>query len=159
MAREIRKFEAKIPAGTAKTAPVTIDVSFPPRVVTQINVRVPPGPNGNLGFQIAAAGNQVIPINLGQFIVANDDRMEWPLTDYIDSGDWQVVGYNTGAYDHTIYVTFLLDLVTTGTDTLASAPPIADLSTVPTQSAADTAAAQASIDALLAELAAGTGPS
>lgn len=135
MAREIREFGCIIPAGTPSDAPVTIDMSFPPRIVDEIDVRIPPGPNGLVGFQVANSGVAIIPVGGDTFLVGNDDRITWPLTDYATSGSWQLIGYNAGQYDHTIYVTFKLSLVAPApTSTLAapidaaliSAPPAPD---------------------------------
>lgn len=108
MAQEIRQFAVKIPAGTAISAGFKADMSFPPRVVTEIDVRVPPGPRGEVGFSIGSAGVAVIPYQSGQYIVTDDASIKWPLEGYIDSGSWTLFGYNTGSFDHTIYVTFLL---------------------------------------------------
>ena len=110
MAREVWYFAAKIPAGTPQSAPITIDCSFPTRVVTSVQWDVPPGPNGLMGFQVANAGVPIIPQPPGTWIVSNDHHHEWELHDQITSGSWQVIGYNTGIYDHTVYVHFLVEL-------------------------------------------------
>ncbi len=111
MARQIRSFTVTIPANTPETALYSADISFPPMVVTEIDIRVPPGPRGKMGFAIGSAGQPVLPYEAGQFIVADDEKIAWPLAGLWDSGSWQLFGYNTGVYDHSVYVTFLLDLV------------------------------------------------
>lgn len=111
MAREIRAFNVTIPAGTLQSAGFTSDLSFPARIVQQIDVLVPPGPRGEVGFAIGSAGRPVIPEQTGQFIVTDDEVIHWPLENYIDSGSWTFFGYNTGAFPHTIYVRFQLGLV------------------------------------------------
>lgn len=111
MAVEIRRFTFTIPAGTLKTALKTQVVTFPPRVVTQINIRVPPGPAGQMGFSIGSSGNPVIPIDPGTFVVTDNERIEWPLERFWDSGSWEFFGYNLGQYDHSVYIEFLCDLV------------------------------------------------
>lgn len=108
MASEIRSFQPVIPAGTPTTAPVTRAMVFDTNVVERIDIRVPPGPNGLVGFRIAAGGTQIIPYAAGQWLVASDQLISWPLSDQIESGSWALIGYNLGAYAHTIYVTFLL---------------------------------------------------
>ena len=112
MAVQVRKVAATIPAGTAIATPHTVDLSFPPFVVDWISVRIPPGPNGNVGWLIGSMGEQVIPFtDTGPvYIVGNDETITWQLTDQPDSGSWELTGYNTGTYDHTLYVTFGLDL-------------------------------------------------
>lgn len=58
------------------------------------------------------AGNQVMPRNIGSWIITDNEAFTWPLTGLPQSGAWQVEGYNTDIYDHTIYVTYLLDQIT-----------------------------------------------
>lgn len=106
MATEIRRFTATIPAGTPQSAPVSVDMSFPARVVEQIDIRIPPGPMGEVGFALGAAGVRVIPLNAGAWIVGNDEVIEWPLTGLWDSGSWTFTAYNTGRYTHTLEVRF-----------------------------------------------------
>lgn len=110
MAREIQEFSVTIPAGTAKAAPTTTLMSLSARKVQRVEIKVPPGPRGVVGFQLGFAGNQLIPYNSGGFIITDDVELGWDLDDYPDSGDWQLIGYNTGVFDHTIYVRFLVDL-------------------------------------------------
>ena len=112
MAREIRSFEVTIPAATSADAPVTAALDMPPRVVTGLHIVVPPGPSGNVGFYVAAAGQNIIPINPGEWIITDNEVIDWPLSGYHDSGSWSITAYNTGTYDHALYVRFLLDLVT-----------------------------------------------
>lgn len=110
MAREIRQFSPLIPAGTVQASPVRIDMSFPPRQVERIEIRVPPGPAGLMGFALQNSGTTIIPYGSDAFIVAADDAMEWDLADYVDSGSWQLLGFNTDTNDHHVYVRFLLNL-------------------------------------------------
>ncbi|MGH7239406.1 MAG: hypothetical protein ACREHG_04980 [Candidatus Saccharimonadales bacterium] len=122
MTSQIRGFELTIPAGTAKASPLTLDMSFPPMTVQDITVTVPPGPNGNLGIQIAAAEMQVIPWNQGEWLVPNDVVMSWEPQDYADAGSWQLIGYNTGTYDHTVWVRFSVLPVGTSSGAATSTP-------------------------------------
>lgn len=109
MASEVRSFAATIPAGTLVAAPVTVDLAMPARIVRSVRVRTPPGPAGTVGWALGAAGQRVLPWGANQWIVADDEVIEWTLTDQITSGAWQLQGYNTGVYAHTLYVTFSLD--------------------------------------------------
>jgi hypothetical protein len=134
MAAEVREFAAVIPAGTPQGAPVTVDVSFPQRIVRQVTWRVPPGPNGLMGWRLSMGGVQVIPTNRGAWVVASDQAETWPLDGLPDSGAWQVTGYNTGAFPHTVYLAFLLDLTGPAGQqaTLTAAQPVpADLLNIP----------------------------
>lgn len=131
MAQEVRSFAVAIPAGTPKTAPLTTGIAFPTRVVSQINWRMPPGPHGLVGWRLTMGGVQVVPLPDGAWLVADDDSGEWPLTGLPVTGQWELTGYNTGVWPHTVYLDFLLSLVT-----------------VPQPSALDAAVAPASADLL-----------
>ena len=120
MAREVYEFQITVPAGTAQSSPQTSPMTMPPRVVEQLEVLVPPGPGGEVGFAIGSSGGQVIPRNAGTYVISDDEKITWPLDGMIDSGAWQLVAYNTGRYDHTLYVRFLVDLV--GAQPATSAP-------------------------------------
>lgn len=113
MADEIRQSTLLIPAGTPISAPVVLDVSFPPRNVQGIEIVVPQGVNGVVGFQILNSRVPVIPYDSDDFIISNGEVISWPITNAINSGSWQVAGYNTGTNDHTLYFRWLLDYLTT----------------------------------------------
>lgn len=118
MAQEIREFAVLIPHGTAKSAPLVANISFPQREVIAVSWRVPPGPSGLMGWALTSAGTPVIPIQPGTYVVTDNQAATWNLEGYLDSGNWQLTGYNTGLYDHTVYLTFLLNLPGAG-----AAPP------------------------------------
>lgn len=99
-----------VPAGTTKAAPLVSDISFPAREVIAVSWRVPPGPSGLMGWALTSAGTPVIPIQPGAYVVTDNQSATWNLEGYLDSGNWQLTAYNTGLYDHTVYLTFLLDL-------------------------------------------------
>jgi hypothetical protein len=108
MATEVRSFQVTIPAATAIASPVTVNTSFPSMTVDVVHIRVPSGPSGLMGFRLTMGNSQVIPINLGAWLIMDDDKVEWPLTNLPNSGQWAVTGYNTDIYDHQIYIDFLL---------------------------------------------------
>lgn len=109
MAYEVRRYTVTIPAGTLASAPLVADLAMPARLVRSVLWRVPPGPRGLMGFRIGSSGVQVIPWNTGEWIVADDEDDELVLENQITSGAWQCIGYNTGRYDHQVYLTFRLD--------------------------------------------------
>jgi hypothetical protein len=110
VAAEVRQFTATVPAGTPASAPVTVPIAFPVRVVRSIDWRVPNGPMGTFGWQLAMGGVQVLPTAGDTWVLANDEHGTWTPADAPDSGAWTVVGYNTGRYNHAVYLTFHLDL-------------------------------------------------
>lgn len=128
MAVEVRSFAVTLPAGTAQAAPATTALTMPPRTVESVELVIPDGCAGLVGFRLTMAGTPVIPTNLGAWLVSNGEVIRWPLEGYPDSGAWQLQGYNTDLFDHTIYARFLLGLVT-ATNPAASPTfvPVADL--------------------------------
>lgn len=122
MASEIRSFVATIPAGTLQSSPVVIPIVFPPRTVTQVDWQVPPGPGGRMGWALTIDSQPVIPRNSGAYIVTDDRTQSWALTGYPDQGQWQVTGYNTDVYDHSVYLDFLLELNASPTGAPAQLP-------------------------------------
>jgi hypothetical protein len=110
MALEVQHFTATVPAGTPIATPVTVAITMPARVVRQIDWRVPAGPMGVFGWQLAMGGVKVFPVMGDTWVLANDERGTWLVDDAPDSGSWQVIGYNTGAHAHSVYVAFHCDL-------------------------------------------------
>lgn len=119
-ATQIFSYAVTIPAQTLASAPLTTDVSFPPASVVSIRWRVPPGPSGSMSFAITSDGASVIPTQDGSFITADNESAQWDIAGYQDSGSWQVTGYNTDSFDHTVYLDFL------------TVPPGQDVTATPT---------------------------
>jgi flagellar hook protein FlgE len=105
----IEWFAVTIPANTPANAPVTFPCVFQQGSVIEIDVKVPPGPSGNVGFFIGAGGSQYIPYTNGAFIMPDDDYFTWPIDNAINSGSFSVTGYNADAFDHTIQVGFQIN--------------------------------------------------
>lgn len=106
MASEVHAFTVTLPALTQPVSPVTIDVSFPAMIVESIKWRVPPGHVGLTGWRLMSGPGQVVPANLGAWIIADGESGSWELSDLHDSGFWQVQGYNIGNQPHSIYLRF-----------------------------------------------------
>lgn len=111
MANEIRHYTLTIPAGTTSAAPAILDTLMPPRTVTGIEIVVPPGVNGVVGFQVLNSHLPVIPYGSDAWIIANGEIINWPLEGFINSGSWQLAGYNTGVNDHSLLFRFLVDFI------------------------------------------------
>lgn len=124
MAEEIHQFDCVITHGTAKSSPLTIPMALPLYQVDSIDVQVPPGPAGLMGFYLELGTQQWIPWERGTWIVWDDHIATWALDDSPSSETWALVGYNTGAYDHTVTVRFHLNAVATPTAPLPLEAPI-----------------------------------
>ena len=111
MASEVQGFAVTVPAGTTQANPLVSALAMPPRTIRRIEWTVPPGPRGVLGWAIGAAGVPVIPRNAGAWIVADGVDRGWDFETPVNSGAWQFFGYNTGSFDHTVYLRFLVDPV------------------------------------------------
>lgn len=108
MSDEAWEFQVTIPAGTTQAAPLVVPTRFPARRVDEITWMIPPGPSGLAGWRITMGGVQVVPANLGGWIVRDGHYSGAALAKLPTSGAWDVTGYNTGKYPHTFYVTFLV---------------------------------------------------
>lgn len=104
MASQVYAFAVTVTAGTSESDPQVTDIAIPPSKVSQVDFVIPPGPSGLMGFALTMAGNTVVPINDGAYIVTDDEHISWQLTDLPDSGAWQLTAYNTDVFDHTVYV-------------------------------------------------------
>lgn len=111
MSRQAFEFAATIPAGTAIASPVTIPTTFHQREVNAIRWIIPPGALGVVGFYIGMRGLQLFPSSTGTWFVRSGHAGGVSVEDMPNTGDWSVTGYNTGAFNHTIYVTFEVSLI------------------------------------------------
>ena len=109
MADRIEPFTVLIPAGTAIAAPQVSALDFDDGIVTQINITVPPGPSGFVGFQFTHKGGKVIPSTGNTFIIADDRQIAWPVSNMPTASGWQLRAYNTDIYPHTLYIEFMID--------------------------------------------------
>lgn len=127
MADELIQFACTIPAGTAITAPVTIPMSMDLWEVESIDVEVPTGPSGLMGFYLAIGDEPWIPHAMDEWIVWDNQSKNWSLSNQPTSYGWNLVGYNTGIYDHTVTVRFHVNAVSLAGS--SSAPSITIIST------------------------------
>lgn len=111
MAIQIVPFTVTIATGTTPAAPQTTSLAMGTAYVEKVRWRVPPGHNGAVGWYLAMGGVQVLPTGTGSYVIANDEAEDWAIDALPDSGAWQLVGYNTGALPHTVYLRFFIDKV------------------------------------------------
>lgn len=103
-AQLVYSFQPTIPAGSGS---YSTDLTFAPAEVVAVVWRVPPGPRGSMGWALGASGQQIIPSNVGEWIVADDEEDTWNLTETVTTGDFTFLGYNNGTYNHQVFLRFL----------------------------------------------------
>lgn len=106
MAERVLQFTATIPAEGDPTTPVTVAMPFDGWEVEAIDLEVPPGPAGTLGFYLANNGQPWIPRSSGEWIVWDDRHERFPVDGYPTASGWEIVGYNVGEYDHVVVCRF-----------------------------------------------------
>lgn len=104
MALRVFQFAATIPAGTPVTAPVTVPLEIDNWDLESLDLEVPAGPAGLMGFQIYNNGVPWIPASEVGWLVWDDIQQSWFMHDQPNASGWAVVGYNTGVYDHDVTV-------------------------------------------------------
>lgn len=108
MADWIEAFQVTIPAGTTRPGQ-TYSLKFKrPGKIERIEIVIPDGPAGRVGFQLLFAGTVVLPFDDKKYIISNNEKISWEIFQKYDTGDWAIRAYNEGVYDHTIYIRFLV---------------------------------------------------
>lgn len=131
MAYRVLQFSVTIPAETPQTAPVTIGLPMDNWDIEQIDLEVPPGPSGLMGFYVSNNGVQWIPQTAGSFLVWDNTKQSWPLSDQPNASGWAITGYNTGVYPHNVIVRMHVNPTSAETPTVT--PTVTFVSTsVPT---------------------------
>jgi hypothetical protein len=77
--------------------------------VVRLEIIVPPGPSGLVGFKVRHSSQVVIPFAGTDWIVADDEKMDWPMSGYPTGNKWSVQQYNTDIYNHTVRYRFHVD--------------------------------------------------
>lgn len=102
-------FDFTIPAGTAQTSPATKRMKLAHGIIHTVRVFFPPGPRGEVSFQVFEGGHQVYPTNQGG--VFNADNVYISSEDYYEltRAPYELVakGWSPSAtYDHTVRIQF-----------------------------------------------------
>lgn len=106
MALRVLPFKATIPANTPVTAPVTVPLALDNWELESLDLEVPPGPAGLMGFQVYNNGVAWIPYGPGNWLIWDDVKERYSLQDQPNASGWAVVGYNTGIFDHSVTLRF-----------------------------------------------------
>jgi hypothetical protein len=102
----VYEYDVTIPAGTTAADPLVTLTQFEANEVERIEWLFPDGCCGLVGIQVGARSVPVIPHSNEQWLIRSGDSSGMDLTGQHNTGDWSVIGYNDGAYPHTVHVTF-----------------------------------------------------
>lgn len=106
MAERVLQHVTTIPAGTPVASPWVEQLGFTDWEVERIDLIVPPGPAGTMGFYLANNGIPWVPRALSEWLVFDDHKLEVTPTGYPTGTGWEIVGYNLGAFDHDVIALF-----------------------------------------------------
>ena len=109
MATRIETPAFTVPAGTPINNPISVQLYANRADLEEIEVMVPAGPSGLVGFRFDHSNRQVIPAVDGTWIITDDETLRWPLRDYNPFPNWKFRAYNLDVYPHTVYVRLLLN--------------------------------------------------
>ncbi len=111
------------PGGTV-AAPVSTPVPLEDCLLRRIEVRVPPGPLGTVGFYVTAAGTPIMPweANAG-YLNLNDETVGFDVNTEIGNG-LVIVAYNVGQYAHTLYFRLIMTPITLAGASIGRVTPI-----------------------------------
>lgn len=104
MAERIEPKQVTIPAGTAIATPITTPLVWNRGEVVRVEIDVPPGPSGLMGFMLGHSGGIVIPYDGATWLVLDDVHKTWDLEGYPTGSAWFFRGYNLDIYPHTVYM-------------------------------------------------------
>lgn len=83
-----------------------VPTQFEPNVVERIEWTFPDGCAGLVGIAIGTRTVPVIPPKRNTWFIRSGSSQGYDTEDMHTTGDWSVIGYNTGAFDHNIHVVF-----------------------------------------------------
>lgn len=87
-----------------------------------IRLRIPPGHRGLTGIAFLNSDGQAIPITTGSFLIGDDEVFEFPITGYLDNGNWGCSVFNTDLVAHSWYVTYYINVAAVLSPAPAPAP-------------------------------------
>lgn len=101
------QFTVNVPAGTAQNAPQTTQLPIPDSWVYEIEVQVPDGPAGLMGFCLTYANTPIIPwANSLTFLTVENYEKTFPVEAQMGKG-LACVAFNNGDWPHLIFLRVL----------------------------------------------------
>jgi len=109
MAARIEAVTVSTPAGTAIATPQVTNLPPSEEIVTILEIVIPGGHVGLTGIKIFYGNDQVLPWRGSDWIIANDEKLEWEIEGLPTGSAWKAQTYNTDAYAHSHYLRFHVD--------------------------------------------------
>lgn len=109
MAQRVEIKSITTPVGTSIAAPQKTALNFRQGAPIQVEISVPPGPSGLLGIALAHSGTKIIPHDESEWLITDDEKVIWPLTEFPTNSNWEVWTYNLDIYSHQIQVRMLFN--------------------------------------------------
>lgn len=104
MAERIELFQVTCPLGTAIATPQTTSLVMDDGELVRLEVTVPSGPSGFMGFRFRHSQQVVIPYKGSNWIITDDEKLSWDLHGYPTGSAWSIQMYNTDIWAHTVYL-------------------------------------------------------
>lgn len=109
MADDRRAFQVIVPHGTGAFPPGQFPIAVPVGRIVSIDWRVPLGAQSQLGWALGMGGVAIIPPFGQRFIVAAGESGTFQGGGLPDSGAWQLLAFNFGQFDHSVFLVFHLE--------------------------------------------------
>lgn len=93
-----------VPAGTAKTAPITVNWAVYPGWLSHFIIEIPVGHAGLTGIRLTYKTTPVIPFDLNSWLVGNGHRFEVQWQDEVMQTGLAAQAYNTDKNVHSFYL-------------------------------------------------------
>lgn len=114
MAQRVLQQTVSVPAGTLPSAPFTGNLPFDNWEIEAIDLEVPAGPAGCLGFRLANNGVAWLPHSPGEWLIWDDRTERFPVDGYPTASGWQITAYNLGEYAHNVVARFHVNPIAVG---------------------------------------------
>jgi hypothetical protein len=108
VAQRVYQTQFTVPLGTLASAPASLALPPNEETIERLEIVVPKGHGGLTGLAIFYGPQQVIPYNVGTFIVADGVEIGWPMERLPTGKQWIAKGFNTGVFDHSFYIRLLV---------------------------------------------------
>lgn len=123
-----------VPANTLPTAPLVVPWYTEDASITDIEIQIPPGPNGTTGIRIMKGDVQLLPWGSNSWIIGNDYDRTFPIGGYLPTADIKVQAYNLGLNQHSFYLRMSVTLA----GVIATAPNATETGTIDLGTTSDT---------------------